>query len=248
MKQVSVICSLFVLISLFYLWTPNCIHAFDINNTVTNDGDLSVDMGIEGASSPDDGISRLDRYRFELDGRDGTASVTNVYVPETGQTNAGIGYTANPGNPALLGGIFGGKLSADEEIGVSACTSDAYCAGAASSSFDVEELTSESTGSFADSTYAINASGRTSTLGGSFGIGVMETIATPDSSGNERNIYELKGQGVFSIAGQYGFGCSQVAAAEPDPFAGVGGSGFNGHGGIGIGGLCGGGGTSTGGG
>ena len=246
MKQVSVICSLFMLISSFYLWAPNCIHAFDINNTVTNDGDLSVDMSIAGASSPDDGISRLDRYRFELDGRDGTASVTNVYVPETGQTNAGIGYTANPGNPALFGGVFGGKLSADEEIGVSSCNSEAYCAGAASSTFDVEELASESTGSFNDSTYAINASGRTSTLGGSFGIGVAENIVTPDPSVHEKNIYELRGEGVFSIAGEYGFGCSDVAEAEPDPFAGVGNYGFN-HDGIGFGGLCGGGSSSGGG-
>jgi hypothetical protein len=247
MKQARVFCSLFILVSIFCLTTPKDIDAFDINNTVTNDGDLSVDMSIGAASSPDDGMSRLDRYRFELDGRNGTASVSNVYVPETGQTQAGIGYNANAGNPALFGGVFGGKLSADEEIGVSSCTSEAYCAGAASSAFDVEELTSESTGSFNESTYAINASGQTSALGGSFGIGVAEEIVTPDPSVYERNIYELKGEGVFTIAGEYGFGCSDVSAADPDPFGEIGaGGGFNEHGDIGIGGLCGG--PSTGGG
>ncbi len=219
MKQVSVMCGLCVLMSAFCLLVPKGIHAFDINTTVTNEGDLSIDMSVKGASAPDDGLSRLDRYRFELDGRDGTAAVTNIFTPETGQTGASIGYVANP-DVALLAG----KLSADEEIGVNGSNSEACCFGAAGSSFDVAELASESVGNFNTSSYAITASGRTADLGGSFGIGVAENISTPDPSVYEKNIYELKGEGVFSISGEYGFGCGDLAAASPNPFAGVGGT------------------------
>ena len=218
MKQVGVTCCLFMLMSAFYLLVPNGIYAFDVNTTVTNDGDLSVDMSVKGASEPDDGISRLDRYRFELDGRDGTTAVTNTYTPETGQTGASIGYVADP-DYALMSG----KLSADEEIGVNQNNSQVCCAGAASSSFDVEELVSESAGSFNDSSYTIYASGETAELGGSFGVGVAENITTPDPAVYERNIYELKGQGVFSISGQYGFGCGgAIGAVTPNPYAGMG--------------------------
>ncbi|MDY6987152.1 MAG: hypothetical protein SWQ30_03760 [Thermodesulfobacteriota bacterium] len=239
MKQVGLMCCLFMLLSAFCLLVPNGTYAFDVNTTVTNEGDLSVDMSVKGASAPDEGIGRLDRYSFELDGRDGTTAVTNTYTPETGQTGASIGYLAAPGYV-----LMSGKLSAEEEIGVNQNNSEVCCAGAANSSFDVEELVSSSSGSFNDSSYTIAASGRTADLGGSFGVGVAENISTPDPSVYERNIYELKGEGVFSISGQYGFGCGDIAAVTPNPFAGVG-TTINAHGGgtsvdaeIGIHGLC----------
>ncbi|MDY6839268.1 MAG: hypothetical protein SWH78_14990 [Thermodesulfobacteriota bacterium] len=240
MKQVRVMCFLFMLISAFFLLVPHGTYAFDVNTTVTNEGNLSVDMSVKGASAPDGAISRLDRYRFELDGRDGTTALTNTYTPETGQTGASIGYVADPDYV-----LMSGKLSADEEIGVNHSNSDVCCAGAASSSFEVEELVSDSTGNFNNSSYTIEASGRTADLGGSFGVGVAENMTTPNPAVYERNIYQLKGEGVFSISGQYGFGCGDVGAVAPNPFAGVG-STINAHGqgtggvdsDIGIHGLC----------
>jgi hypothetical protein len=239
MRQLGWMGCLAVLISAFCLLVPNGTCAFDVNTTVTNEGDLSVDMSIKGASAPDGAISRVDRYRFELDGRDGTAGVTNVYTPETGQTSASIGYVADPSYV-----LMSGKLTADEEIGVNQNNAEVCCAGAAGSSFGVEELVSESTGSFDDSSYTIEASGRTAALGGSFGVGVAENITTSNPAVYERNIYELKGEGVFSISGQYGFGCGDAATVAANPLAGVG-SSINAHGGgtggfgdIGIHGLC----------
>ncbi len=216
-KQVGLLCTVVVLIFGAHLLAPPCGDAFDINSTVTNEGDISVEMEVEAAGSPNDtGNTRLNRYELDLRGREGTASVTNTYAPETGDTGAGIGFVADPDASML-----GGRLSSEEKIGVNSSSSEACCFGAAGSAFDVEELTSETSGNFNTGTYVVDASGRTASRGGSFAVGVADRIVTPDPSVFEDNIYRLRGDGVFSISGEYGFTvCDQGEGPSSPPIGG----------------------------
>jgi|LGVF01.1.fsa_nt_gb hypothetical protein len=202
MKQVSVICCLFVLVCGFWLLVPSGSCAFDINTNATFEGDMSVNMSCVEGSSLGGATPQLKRYRFELDGRDGTGGVTNTYVPETGETGAGIGFTADP-----AAGLLGGRLSAEEELGANTLIPNKLCMGAAGSHFGVAELTSNTSGNLNNGTYAITAAGDTSRLAGAFGVSVAEKISTSDPNAYEDNIYQLEGEGDFTVSGEYGFGC-----------------------------------------
>ena len=235
-RKVGVFCSVLMLAFGLYLLVPHCSDAFDVNSTVTNDGDISVAMEIDAAGTSDGGGGRQNRYEFDLRGRDGTASVTNTYAPETGDTGAGIGFSANPD-----AGLLDGRLSSEEKIGVNSSGSEACCFGAAGSAYEVEELTSETSGNFNTGSYSVTASGRTSSMGGLFAVGVADRVVTSDPSVFEDNVYNLRGDGVFSISGEYGFTvCDQGGSGTSSPLSGVN-NPFHGGGGINLGdihGLC----------
>ncbi len=188
-KQLTIICSLLICGCGSFLLEPGYSNAFLIHTNAYCEGDLSVEMDCAQGS----GNGQLNRYELEIDSTEGTTGVTNLYG--SGQTRVDVGYVADPDASML-----GGSLSMNEQIGVNTANSQTSRAGAAGSSFDVEELSSSSSGSFNDGSYEIAAQGK-----GEFGVNVAENAATPDQSVYEKNSYELEGDGVFEVSGEYGF-------------------------------------------
>ena len=173
-------------------------HAFVIHTDAYVQGDMSVDMSTTQSTG-----SQLNRYALEVDSTKGTTYVGNHL--ESGETGVDIAYVADS-DP----GLIGGSLSAEEEIGVNTCNSAECRLGVAGSTFDVKELSSSSEGSFKQGTYGIKAHGV-----GMFGTNAAENASTSRPSVYERSAYELSGEGVFDLLGDYGFRAN--VKEEPDP-------------------------------
>ena len=211
MKQLSLIGVLSIALCTPLLFVCSATNAFDINSQVGVEGDINVNMNMEQGSAIGDGAYRLNQYQSKLRGFDGATSVSHVYTPETGQTGVDIGYAVG-NNGRLIQG-----LSAKEKIGVDTVSDDGCRFGAAGSGFYVEELSSSSTGDFNQGTYGLTAGGV-----GRFSIGVKETArASDDPIARENNEYYVRGDGVFSISGQYGF----LSGGAPGAGAGAAGGG-----------------------
>ncbi|MDY6990626.1 MAG: hypothetical protein SWQ30_21490, partial [Thermodesulfobacteriota bacterium] len=158
---------------------------------------MSIDMGTAQSTG-----GQLNRYALEVDSTKGTTYVGNHF--ESGETGVDIAYVADS-DP----GLIGGSLSAEEEIGVNTCNSAECRLGVAGSTFDVKELSSSSKGNFDQGTYEIKAQGV-----GMFGTNAAEKASTSRSSVYEDGAYELDGEGVFDLLGEYGF---RANVAEEDP-------------------------------
>jgi hypothetical protein len=174
-------------------------EGFVIHTDAYVEGNMSVDMGVSKGTG-----TQQRRYKLELDSTDGTTYVGNNY--ESGEAGVEISYVADPD-----GGLFGGSLSAKEQIAVNTCNSQACRLGTAGSSFDVRELSYSTKGSFDQGSYEISAQGE-----GKFGTNAAEKVSTPNPAVHENNVYELRGDGVFALTGDYGF---RGDVEEPGPFS-----------------------------
>ncbi|MDY6952738.1 MAG: hypothetical protein SWE60_14600 [Thermodesulfobacteriota bacterium] len=181
-----------------FLWLASGhTHAFVIHTDAYVEGNMSIDMGTAQSTG-----GQLNRYALEVDSTKGTTYVGNHF--ESGETGVDIAYVADS-DP----GLIGGSLSAEEEIGVNTCNSAECRLGVAGSSFDVRELSSSSKGNFGQGTYEIKAQGV-----GMFGTNAAEKASTSSPSVYESGAYELDGEGVFDLLGEYGF---RANVAEEDP-------------------------------
>jgi hypothetical protein len=178
-------------------------NAFDIDTNAIVKGDLSVNMNCRQTMAPGEERYQENRYALDIMSIDGNTEMLNTFADETGQTNMAINSEANPS--------IGSNLSVKEKIGVGVINPDEMSLEVAGSNFEAQRISFSSTGDMEASAYNIEAEGA-----GAFEVGVAETVTTPDPLAGEKYIYQLKGNGTFSIEGNYGF-CS-AEQEEGDSF------------------------------